>query len=85
MNNAHNLDNRRGICSLGFQAFVRTGVPDWSSHVHDYLKQKDSYARNRITELDLHNKLIYNGMDSLTTFLLAEKQMKDLKMSHKLK
>lgn len=78
MNMAHLLDNRRDICSLGFQAFVRLGVDDYSHATSRFFKQKNSYKPNRIHEVDMDQLLVYNGMDALCTYLLWELQQKDL-------
>ena len=76
------LDNRVGGNGLKFQAYVRYGVIDYSSHLEKYLtpldeklKLRGSNAINRIEEANLHDLLIYCGIDSLITRMLALDQM----------
>lgn len=75
---AHVLDNRPGISSLKFQAFVLLGQPCYDEHINPYLKADGSNSVNRIKELDLRELLIYNGMDSLLELKVAKKQAKQL-------
>ena len=58
MQAAHILDNRPGITSLKFQAYVQLGVVDYDSHIYTFLSgpapgedPKNSNAINRIFEL----------------------------------
>lgn len=58
MQAAHVLDNRPGITSLKFQAYVQLGVVDYDSHISPFLSSrasgedpKSSNAINRIFEL----------------------------------
>lgn len=71
---AHVLDNRTGITSIKFQTFVQLGIGDYSSHIEDYLKSENANGLNHIRELDEKDLLMYNGLDSLVEFLVAEKQ-----------
>lgn len=77
MNNAHVLDFRSGITSVKFQAFVRFGAPDYNSHIEPYLKKKKGSRVNRIRELDLHDLLLYAGLDSLYEFMICKDQIKE--------
>lgn len=74
---AHCLDNRPGITSLKFQAYVHYGLIDYDSHIEEYLKSKEKHgnAFNRIYEADRNELLIYNGIDALLEHRLARKQM----------
>lgn len=79
---AHVEDNRVGICSLDRQAFLRLGVRDWSGAISPYLKsidERDPAAPNRIWEFigtfGERDCLVYCGIDSLTAFRLAVRQM----------
>ena len=72
---AHIIDNRSNICSVKFQAFVLLGCPDYDSDIEPYLKAKDANGMNRIHELNLHDLLVYNGMDSLLEYKVAGRQM----------
>lgn len=83
MQAAHILDNRPGITSLKFQAYVRFGVLGYDDEITPYLKAEDSMSTNKIKEL-VKNKasfeklLLYNGIDSLLTYRLAKIQMKEI-------
>jgi DNA polymerase len=77
----HVEDNRPGICSLKFQAYVRLGIVDYDSVVESYLKsdEKESHSINRIHKCLgspslLHDLMLYNGLDSLFEFQLALQQ-----------
>ncbi len=71
---AHCLDNRSGISSLKFQAFVLLGLPDYDIHISPYLKASGTNELNRIIELDTNELLLYNGLDSLVTYKIMQKQ-----------
>jgi uracil-DNA glycosylase family 4 len=60
-----------GICGLDFQAFVRLGVQDYSSHLDKYMKSDNDNSVNRLREVDLHELLLYCGLDSLFEAKLA--------------
>jgi hypothetical protein len=79
---AHIVDNRPGICSLAFQAFVWLGVGDYSSGMGKYLSQKSSYEPNDINNAPLKTLLEYNGKDALLTYLIAKKQREYLKFNY---
>jgi uracil-DNA glycosylase family 4 len=74
MLNAHLMDNRPKITSVKFQAFVLLGIPDYDSHISEYLKSKNSNGINRIHELDEEELLLYNGLDSLLEYLVMVRQ-----------
>jgi uracil-DNA glycosylase family 4 len=74
MLNAHILDNRSGITSLKFQAFVLLGVPNWNAHIGSFLEGKTSMTPNRVKELDRRDLLLYNGFDALYELHVAKKQ-----------
>lgn len=73
---SHWLDNRSGITSIKFQAFVMLGVPSWNDHVSSYLKAPEGSHINRIKQLDIKSLLQYNALDSLYEFMVAERQKK---------
>ena len=75
---AHVLDNRKGITGLKFQAFVQLGQESYNDHVGGLLKGDKKSHINRIHEIDVHDLLLYNGMDSLLTYKLAIIQMKEM-------
>ena len=83
MQAAHILDNRPGITGLKFQSYVQFGVLGYDDDAAPYLKSADSYGVNRIMELvetkeGFRRLLLYNGIDSLATFRLALRQMKEM-------
>ena len=78
MQAAHVLDNRPGITSLKFQAFVRLGQGDYDSVVSPFLKADGGNQRNRIREADLDKLLLYNGMDAVCTWEVAKQQRKEM-------
>lgn len=76
---AHNLDNRKQITGLKFQAYVNYGLIDYDSHIKPFLISKEennSNAFNRIHEIDLIDLLTYCGVDSMLEYRLAFHQMK---------
>lgn len=75
---SHVLDNREGITSAKFQAFVLLGIGDYSSNISPYLQEKCGNVANKIHELDLRELLLYNGIDSLVEFRIAEIQAAQL-------
>ena len=73
---AHWMDNRRGITSVKFQAFVHLGISPWNPHIEKFLKSDSTREPNQITqEIEIRDLLIYNGLDSLIEFHVAIKQM----------
>lgn len=76
---AHVADNRVGITSVKFQAFVRCGVPPWNQHIEPFLKTKGDVRVNRILrEIDIKDLLTYNGLDSLLEYRVAVEQMDEM-------
>lgn len=75
---AHCLDNRPGICSLKFQAFVKMGVLPYNQHL-EHLLDSGKGLYNRIAEIDRMDLLTYNGMDALLEWHMAMRQMKEMK------
>lgn len=73
---SHCLDNRSGICSLKFQAFVRMGVPSYNEHVQPFLMNGNDSPYNRIAEIDTGMLLRYGGIDALLEYRLAMIQRK---------
>jgi DNA polymerase len=75
---AHYLDNRGGITSLKFQTFVNFGVADYNAVVSHYFKPKaDGF--NSIFECPIDDLLLYNGLDSLFTYMVMERQKEQCK------
>lgn len=82
---AHILDNRSGITGLKFQAYVRFGLLDYSSHIEPFLRSSEEdkkkfggNAFNRIYEAPRRDLLLYNGIDSLVEYRLAKLQMGEM-------
>lgn len=69
----HLLDNRKGVTSLKFQTFVHTGSPSYDKHVKKYL-QGGPGESNNIHKMDINDLLLYNGLDSLFTFMIYKEQ-----------
>ena len=74
---AHVLDNRPGITSIKFQSFVHLGSDIWDDHIQQFLhtKGQDSDVNQILEQVDLDDLLLYNGLDSLLEYRVAEKQM----------
>jgi len=74
---AHTLDNRRGICSVKVQAYIRYGIEDYNSHIHSFLEAKEANDLNEIRKLSIDDLLLYNGLDSLLEYRVAVDQMRE--------
>jgi len=81
MQAAHVLDNRAGITGLKFQAYVNLGQPIYDDKVTPYFKSKGSNEPNQIHKVDPKELLLYNGLDVLLEYKLAEIQMRKLGMA----
>jgi len=76
---AHVADNRPGITSVKFQAFVRLGMPVWNDRISPFLKTKGNARMNAILrEIDINDLLLYNGLDALLEFRVATDQITEL-------
>ena len=73
---AHVLDNRSGITSVKFQAFVLLGQESYDDEISSYLKSDNSNTPNRIYECDREKLLEYNGLDSFLEYRVSQIQMK---------
>jgi hypothetical protein len=71
---SHILNNRGGVCSLKFQAYVTFGIGDYSGSMKPFLESDTANGRNRIHEAPLLDLLMYNGLDALIECKLAERQ-----------
>ena len=78
---SHILDNRPRISSIKFQYYVHFGLADYDSHISPMLKSNQDSANgfNSIFKIPKKELLLYNGMDSLLEYRIAEKQMMKLK------
>lgn len=76
---SHVLDNRPGINSIKFQAFVRLGQESYDEHIKPFLKSEGGgYDENRIDEVDPHDLMVYCGLDSLLEWWVASLQHKEM-------
>lgn len=82
MINSHILDNRKGVHSLKFQAFVLLGVESYDDHIKPYLEGEGSNKPNKIRQIHFMDLLKYCGLDALLEYKVAEIQMNLLGKSH---
>lgn len=76
---AHVCDNRPGITSVKFQAFVRCGAPVWNDKIEPFLKTKAGEQINSIiSQISLKDLLRYNGLDAILEYRVAVAQMEEL-------
>lgn len=73
MQAAHVLDNRKGICSLEFQTYVRLGFMPWGMDMKKYWGKRGKGANsiNKIKEAPIRSTLLYGGLDSISQSMLA--------------
>lgn len=76
MQAAHWIDNRTGITSLKFQAFVLLGQPPYDDHLRGLLKTKGGSTANQIDQIDIMDLLLYNGLDALLEVQVTHAQRK---------
>ena len=74
---AHVQDNRKGICSLAFQAYTNFGVT-WKDETQPYMKAETANGFNRVKECPIDKLLERVALDAHLTWMLAEKQKKEL-------
>lgn len=82
---AHVLNNSSKITGLTFQSFALLGMENYESHIKPFLKQIGKNKLNRIHEIDLKDLLLYNGLDSLMEFQIAQIQMKQFRNRKEIK
>lgn len=75
---AHVLDNRVGVTSVKFQAFVRLGVPVWNEHIEPFLKAGPGEMNKILSDIGILDLLLYNGLDSLLEFRVATDQIREM-------
>jgi hypothetical protein len=75
---AHVLDNRQGVTSVKFQAFVRLGVEPYNEHISKHFKAKGGNTKNNIRQIPVDDLLLYNGLDCVYEYQIALKQSKEL-------
>lgn len=76
----HMMDNRQGICSAKFMAYIYLGIADYDNHISPFLKgdSKSGNAFNKINKIPIRDLLLYNGIDSKLEFTIAMKQMEEI-------
>jgi uracil-DNA glycosylase family 4 len=75
---AHVLDNRPGITSVKFQAFVRLGQPAWNDKVDPYIKSEKGEKFNRVFDCPVKELLTYNALDAGLEFRVAVHQIREM-------
>jgi DNA polymerase I-like protein with 3'-5' exonuclease and polymerase domains len=75
---SHILDNREGINSVKFQAFVRYGFPEYDATIRPYLKEHKN-GINRIRQVPIKDVCRYCAIDSLVEFKVYEIMARELK------
>jgi DNA polymerase len=78
MQAAHVLDNRPGITSLKFQAFVLLGFPSYDEYVTPFLDGSSVTVNRVLSEIRIDQLLLYCGLDSLLEVKVALKQADSL-------
>jgi DNA polymerase I-like protein with 3'-5' exonuclease and polymerase domains len=73
---SHLIENRKGVCSLKFQAYANFGMGCYTDAV-GLLKgeRNDPNSLNGIDRIPEDSLLLYCGLDSLFEFKLAKKQL----------
>lgn len=71
---SHVIDNRSGVTSLKFQAFVLLGVYGYDDHIKKYLLADGGNDENKIHMIDMPTLLKYNGLDALLEYKVWKKQ-----------
>lgn len=74
----HLMDERPGIVSLKFQAFIYWGIDDYDSYAKEYMKKTDEEGYNLLETADLEKILTYNALDSLYEERLMHCQQRDI-------
>lgn len=82
MQSSHVLDHRKGISALKFQAYVRTGLIDFSSDITPYLEgineeELGANAFNRIYDAPAQKVMEYCATDCIVTYRLWRLQQEE--------
>lgn len=80
MQSAHVQNNMEKTTSNDFQSFILLGFPNYSEHISPLLKSKGSAmtVNQILNEINIRQLLMYNGLDTVTEFEIAVRQMKQL-------
>jgi len=79
---AHCLNSARGTKSLKFLSYVMFGAPAYAGHIDfntDGKDDKGANTINNINNIDMNDLLLYGGLDSYLTYIIAIKQMASIK------
>lgn len=74
---SHVLNEHRKITSLDFQVFVNWGY-EYGEEITPFKKARNEEGFNRMHEVPLLKLLEYNGLDTLFTGMLEQKQVEEL-------
>jgi len=75
---SHFLDNRKGINSLKFLTYVYLGIIHYGVGIESFLISDSSNGMNNIHKANKRDLLLYCGLDSLFTYMIAEIQIKKM-------
>lgn len=75
---AHILDNRKGVCSLKFQAFVLLGQESWDDAIKKSFRDFKPNGLNSIRDIEPRQLLCYCGLDALLEWEIAKIQSRQL-------
>lgn len=75
---AHLLDNRQGITSLKFQAFIRWGIADYDKEIKEFLIPDSRTGFNNVFKIPVDKLLEYNALDVVYTMALYREQQLEL-------
>lgn len=78
MVNGHLQDTRLGITSIKFQGFLRRGLDAYNGHIAPFLVADGTMDKNRIREIALSDLLLYNGLDSVVEYDVAQIQSREM-------
>jgi uracil-DNA glycosylase family 4 len=74
---AHISDNRAGITSVKFQAFIRLGAPVWNDKTLPFIKSGAGKVNRVEEEIKMSDLLRYNGLDAWLEFMVARDQIRE--------
>lgn len=72
---AHIINNRSAFCSLKFQSYINFGISGYENEVKPYISSKGEET-NTLYKMPIDRLLLYNGLDSVLTYKLFNKQLK---------
>lgn len=75
MQSGHVNHVTKQTAGLKFQTLIEFGQPSYDEHIKPFLRADRPNAPNRIRDAPLRDLLLYNGMDSVLEWHLAERQV----------